>query len=100
MIQEIIDKFNDFIFSYTSRIPVADILEQTREINILESKNEENKIVSPYTLKRKKKSGIKYAIVYILVVIILVILVLLIVKFLSDRELSYMNFIFNVVRRF
>ena len=27
-----IDKFNDFIFSYTSRIPVADILEQTREI--------------------------------------------------------------------
>jgi hypothetical protein len=27
-------------------------------------------------------------------------LVLLIVKFLSDRELSYMNFIFNVVRRF
>lgn len=97
---EIIDKFNDFIFSYTSRIPVADILEQTREINILESKNEENKIVSPYTLKRKKKSGIKYAIVYILVVIILVILVLLIVKFLSDRELSYINFIFNVVRRF
>ena len=53
---EIIDKFNDFIFSFTSRIPINDILEQTREINILESKSEENKVVSPYTIKRKKKS--------------------------------------------
>ena len=92
---EIIDKFNDFIFGYTSRIPISDILEQTREINILESKNAENKIVSPYTLKRKKKSKLKYAIVYIFAVIMLVILVLLIVKFLSDRQLNtnYLNFI-------
>ena len=91
---EIIDKFNDFIFGYTSRIPISDILEQTREINILESKNEENKIVSPYTLKRKKKSGLKYAIIYIFAVILLVILVLLIVKFLSDKQLdmNYLNF--------
>ena len=49
---EIMDKFNDFMFGYTSRIPIEDILEQTREINILERQNEENKIVSPYTLKR------------------------------------------------
>ena len=92
---EIVDKFNDFIFGYTSRIPISDILEQTREINILESKNEENKIVSPYTLKRKKKSKVKYAIVYILAVIMLVILVLLIVKYLSERQfdMNYLNFI-------
>ena len=85
---EIVDKFNDFIFSFTSRIPINDILEQTREINILESKSEENKVVSPYTIKRKKKSNFKYAIIYIIVVIILVILVLLIVKFLSDSDVS------------
>ena len=82
---EIIDKFNDFIFGYTSRIPISDILEQTREINILESKSEENKIVSPYTVKRKKKTGAKYIVAYILAVIVLVLLVLLIVKFLSDK---------------
>ena len=85
---KIVDKFNDFIFSFTSRIPINDILEQTREINILESKSEENKVVSPYTIKRKKKSNLKYAIIYIIVVIILVILVLLIVKFLSDSDVS------------
>ena len=43
---EIMDQFNDFMFSYTSRIPFEDILEQTKEIKILESKNAENKIVS------------------------------------------------------
>ena len=36
-----IDKFNDFIFSYTSKIPIDEILEQTREIKILESEKEE-----------------------------------------------------------
>mgnify|MGYP003310288781 CR=1 FL=1 len=93
---EIVDKFNDFIFGYTSRIPIRDILDQTREINILESKSEENKIVSPYTLKRKKKSNIKYVIAYILAVIVLVILVLLIVKFLSDKKYEINNFYYNI----
>ena len=93
---EIIDKFNDFIFGYTSRIPINDILEQTREINILESKSEENKIVSPYTIKRKKKSNIKYVIAYILAVIVLVILVLLIVKFLSDKSYMLNKIYYNI----
>ena len=79
------DKFNDFMFGYTSRIPIEDILEQTREINIIEKQNEVNKIASPYTVKRKKKSGLKYAIIYIVSVIILVILVVLIVKFITDK---------------
>ena len=83
---EIIDKFNDFIFGYTSRIPISAILEQTIEINILEKQNEENKIVSPYTVKRKKNNNLKYVIVYILSVIVLVILVILIVKFITDKQ--------------
>ena len=53
---DIIDNFNDFMFSYTSRIPVDDILEQTREIQVLARENNENKIVSPYTIKRKKNN--------------------------------------------
>ena len=82
---DIMDKFNDFMFGYTSRIPIEDILEHTREINIIEKQNEVNKIASPYTVKRKKKSGLKYAIIYIVSVIILVILVVLIVKFITDK---------------
>ncbi len=95
---EIMDKFNDFMFNYTSRIPVEDILEQTREINIQESKNSENKIVSPYTIKRKKNNGIKYALIYIISVIILVVLVILIVKYFTDKDdnknnINTMNYI-------
>ena len=86
---EIMDNFNDFMFSYTSRIPVDDILEQTREIKILESKSDENKIVSPYTKKAKKSlSGFKYALIYIVSVIVLVILVILIVKYVTDKQLN------------
>lgn len=90
---EIMDMFNDFMFGYTSRIPVDDILEQTREIKILESKNDENKIVSPYTVKRKEKNNAKYAIIYIVSVIILAIIVILIVKYVTDKHVESNRYI-------
>lgn len=96
---EILDKFNDFIFGYTSRIPVSDILEQTREINILEKQKEENKIASPYTIQRKN-NNVKYLILYIVAVVILVILVLFIVKYVTDKQLQNVNIDFyNIERR-
>lgn len=96
---DLLDKFNDFMFNYTSRIPVEEILEQTREINLQESKNTENKIVSPYTLKRNRKNGIKYALIYIVSVIILVILVILIVKYFTDREVKNLNSLDYIVEK-
>lgn len=84
---KIISKFNDFIFNYTSRIPVEDILEQTREINLRESANEANKIVSPYTVKRKEKGKLKYIIVYSLAVIALILLVFFIIKFITNKQM-------------
>ena len=51
---KIMDEFNSFIFSYTSRIPISDILEKTKEINLKE-KQEDDKIKSPYTINRVKK---------------------------------------------
>ena len=84
------DNFNDFMFSYTSRIPVDDILEQTREIKILEKQNDENKIVSPYTRKRKK-SNLKYIIIYTISVIVLIVLVVLIVKYITDKQQIELN---------
>ena len=96
---DIMDKFNDFMFNYTSRIPVEDILEQTREINLQEAKNTENKIVSPYSIKRNTKKGIKYAIIYIISVIILVILVILIVKYFTDKEVKELNKVDYIVEK-
>ncbi|MGM9878378.1 MAG: helix-turn-helix domain-containing protein [Bacilli bacterium] len=95
---EIIDKFNDFIFGYTSRIPLDEILEQTKEINILELKNKENKIVSPYTSPTKKNNNTKHIIIYTLSVIILVILAVLIVKIVTNKELVILENSFIVVK--
>ncbi len=88
---EIIDKFNDFMFGYTSRIPIEDILEQTKEINLKELKNEENKIVSPYTIKRKDKST-KYTILYIVAIVVLIMLVIIIVKYITDKDVNELNY--------
>lgn len=82
---EIIDKFNDFIFGYTSRIPLDEILEQTREINLNELKNKENKIVSPYTYQRKKNNTLKYVLIYSISVILLIVIVILIVRFIANK---------------
>ena len=84
--EENIDKYNDFIFNYTSRIPIEDILEKKKENKIEESENEENKIVSPYTIKRKKKSNLKYVIIYVVSVIMVILLVTLFVKYLINLQ--------------
>lgn len=80
---EVMDKFNDFMFSFTSRIPIEDILEQTRELNILEQKSEENKVVSPYTIKRKKKANVKLILLSCACIIVLAILIVL---FIYERK--------------
>ena len=92
---EIIDKFNDFIFGYTSKIPLDEILEQTREINILELKNKENKVVSPYTNPTKTNNNFKYILIYGVSVMILIILVVLIVRFVSNEEVVATSSIFT-----
>ncbi len=85
---KVINTFNDFIFGYTSRIPVDDILEQTREINILEKKQNVDKVISPYTRIKKEKSNVKYIVIYVLAVILLIVLVFLIVAFINSKTES------------
>lgn len=94
---EIMSLFNDFIFGYTSRIPVDDILEQTREINIIERKNNVDKITSPYT-KTKKENNLKYIILYTSAVILLIVLVFLILAYFNNRELVN-ELIYNIIER-
>ena len=93
-----IDKFNEFIFSYTSKIPVDEILEQTREINILESQNNENKIVSPYTIK-KKKSVNKYNVVFVIAVVVVVLIILFVIKYVTDNGIFNNTMNYRIVER-
>ena len=82
--KKIIDDFNDYLFEYTSKIPIDDI-----EKAIVEQKKEENKeakerIVSPYT-NSVRKTGKWLIILYIVVAIIALLVVLWAVKLLTGN---------------
>lgn len=66
---KIIDEFNEYLFEYTSRIPVKEI-EKTIELNTKE--NQEEKVVSPYTQEKQKQKQGLYALIYILVFILVI----------------------------
>jgi len=72
---KILDDFNEFLFDYTSRIPLDKIKEATQE-----KKEEVNKVVSPYTMPQKKNFIKSYKIVYVIVVLILIIIGYLIIS--------------------
>lgn len=71
--EKIIDEFNEYLFEYTSKIPVKDIEKAVVEIN--KKEKSEKKIVSPYTSPQKTKKELYYTIVYILVIIMVIVLV-------------------------
>ena len=71
--KKIIDDFNDYLFEYTSKIPVSDI-----EKAIMEKKKEEKKeekVVSPYTTPVRKKSKLKIILIVIISILIIALVV-------------------------
>lgn len=62
---KIVDEFNEYMFEYTSRIPVEEI---ERKIKEQETKQEKKEIVSPYTFSKKRKSKNIYVIIYLSVI--------------------------------
>ena len=65
--EKLIDEFNEYMFEYTSKIPIKEIEKQAQ------NNQEVAKIASPYTRKTRKYSS-KYYIVTYAIIIILVIL--------------------------
>ena len=70
---KIIDKFNEYLFEYTSKIPVKEIeeavLEQTKELKV------ENKVSSPYTKKVAKHNKGSYILLYIIAILLVIVVV-------------------------
>ena len=64
--QELIDEFNEYMFEYTSKIPIKEI-EKTIELKIKEEKKEDDEIASPYTKKTKKYNKWVYITIYALI---------------------------------
>ena len=65
---ELIDEFNEYMFEYTSKIPIKEI-EKTIELKIKEDKKDDE-IASPYTKTKKYNKWVYitiYAVIFLLV---------------------------------
>lgn len=72
--ENIINKFNEYMFEYTSKIPMDEIEKAVREK--MKEKDDEDRIASPYTKVYPKEKTLPY-ILTVLGIIILVILAVL-----------------------
>ncbi len=89
---KIIDEFNEYMFEYTSRIPIKEI-EKTIELKIKEEEKEE-KIASPYTKQSKKYHNYVYVIIYIVILLMVLFVMLWSIKQITvgqneTHEISY-----------
>lgn len=74
----LIDEFNEYMFEYTSKIPIKEI-EKTIELQIKEEKKEDE-VLSPYTKKAKKYSNWVYIVVYAFIFLLVVLAIFWSVK--------------------
>jgi len=67
--KEIIDRFNEYMFEYTSKIPIKEI-EKTIELKIKEEKKEDDGVTSPYTKKTQKYNKWVYIVIYVIILLL------------------------------
>ncbi len=79
--EKVIDDFNEYMFEYTSKIPLQDIERQMEEQN--NSKNEKKEIASPYTKASKKYNKSFYVFLYSFII-----LFVLTIVFWSIRQIT------------
>ena len=75
---QLIDEFNEYMFEYTSKIPIKEI-EKTIELKIKEEKKDE-KVVSPYTKEKKKYNNWVYVVVYVVIFLMIIVAIFWSVK--------------------
>ena len=64
---ELVDEFNEFLFDFTTKIPVDEIEKAKNEIN------DKKDIVSPYTEVKNSKNGLKFLIIGVSIIALFVI---------------------------
>lgn len=85
---KLIDEFNEYMFEYTSKIPVKEIERQAQ----IQAKVDANKVTSPYTRKPRKYSKNYYIAIYV-VIFLLVLLAI----FWSVKQITIDNRVTNEI---
>ena len=70
--QDVLDKFNEYMFEYTSRIPLKEIEKKVAQLN---KEKDVDKVVSPYTKPGKKFKKSTYYLIYVVSIFVLIVII-------------------------
>lgn len=90
---KIMEEFNDFVFDFTSKIPVEEIEEKVKEIVTQNEKETRKKISSPYTRKKVRKAKLRpvYVFTFVTVLLVSITFILLNVFLNKQKEINYVG---------
>jgi cytoskeletal protein RodZ len=80
------DEFNEFVFEYTSKIPLEEIAKANEE-----KKLEKREIISPYTIEHKKKVSVFWLVMIMVLVIVGVVAYFIIDNYDNENHVSSTN---------
>lgn len=91
---KLIDEFNEYMFEYTSKIPVKQIEKKAQA----EAREETGRIASPYTRKARKYSRNYYITVYLVIILLVILAIVWSIKQITidnevTKEISYVKYI-------
>lgn len=90
----VINKFNEYMFDYTSKIPMAEIEKKVREKERVQE--DEDRIASPYTRAKKKEKSLPYIIVGVIIGFLVILAVLWSIKQITiDNNVTSFNTYIN-----
>lgn len=73
---KLLDMFNEYMFEYTSRIPIKEIEKQVSK----EAREETRVIASPYTKKARKYNKGVYILVYLIIILLVIMAIIWSIK--------------------
>lgn len=80
--EKLLDEFNDFLFEHTSKISLDDIIAAKN----ISKETENKKVLSPYTIEKKKKIKVKPILIVILILVIAILISYVIIICVNNKE--------------
>ncbi len=82
---KLIEEYNEFMFNFTSKIPISEIERKVEILKKEEAKEAPKKITSPYTKVKNKSDNKSKSYIYIIAGVILVILSILMIILIKNQ---------------
>ena len=91
--EEVMKDFNEFVFDYTSKIPVGEIEQKVKEIEKQTEKEDRTRVSSPYTIKKVRQAKLKPVFYYSIITIILVSVTLILLNLFLNNNKKQMSYV-------